>query len=92
MLQKSRAFVTRKRSSLAMSFAMILVLAVGAVALLAPVETFAKGPGGGRCGKCPCADTIVLPDGTECWLDFCHVVFGYPDCLWDCGYICPFPE
>lgn len=93
MLRRSREFVTRKRSSLAMSFAMMLVLAVGAVTLLAPVEALAKKPGGGggRCGDCPCVDPLVFPDGTECFLEACHLLYGYPDCLWDCHYVCPLP-
>ena len=93
MLRSSRAFANQKRSALALSFAMILVLVIGAVTLMAPVDAEAMGPGGGggRCGKCPCVDPFVLPDGTECYLDSCHLLFGYPECFWDCHYVCPFP-
>ena len=88
MLQRSNFFVKRNRSSIALSFTLILVLVVGAVTLLAPVDALAKKPGGGGgpCGQCPCPDF-----GPDCFLESCHLLFGPPDCLWDCHYVCPFP-
>jgi hypothetical protein len=31
----------------------------------------------------------VFPDGRECFLEACHLLYGYPDCYWDCHYVCP---
>jgi hypothetical protein len=68
-----------------------VVLVVGALTLVMTGDAVAKKPGGpGPCGECPCADPLVLPDGTECYLESCHLL--YPkECLWDCHYVCPFP-
>jgi hypothetical protein len=59
---------------------------LGAYAVLMPGEAQAKPPGGGSCGKCPCAPRVG-----NCVLDSCHLLYPAPDCLWDCHYVCPYP-
>jgi hypothetical protein len=72
------------------SIVLIAVLIVGVYALMMPGEAYAKKPGGGDCGECPCLEEIVIGD-LVCWLEACHLLYPYPDCLWDCHYVCPFP-
>ena len=72
------------------SVLLIAVLVFGVYALMMPGEAYAKKPAG-KCGTCPCLDEIEFPDGTVCWLEACHLLYPYPDCLWDCHYVCPFP-
>ena len=74
------------------SVVLVAVLIVGVYALMMPGDAYAKKPGGeNKCGECPCAEEIELPNGMVCWLDSCVVMVPYPDCLWECNYTCPFP-
>ncbi len=62
----------------------VALIAAGAYALLAPNAAFAgkgngKGGGGSEPPACGCAEVIVLPDGTPCFLE---------DCGFDCVYVC----
>lgn len=76
-----------------LGLAAVLAVGLGIYTTVASREVTAKPPGGGGgpCGNCPCVEEIVLGDGTVCWLESCHLL-DRKNCLWDCHYVCPFPE
>ena len=83
----------KRRTSGFVGALFLAVLAIGAYTLVFPSVALAKGkpPKPNKCGDCPCNPVLEFPDGTVCWLEACHLLYPYPDCLWDCHYVCPFP-
>ncbi len=60
---------------------LVVLMAVAFCAIVAPDAAMAKCKP--KPPPCDCPETIELPNGVVCYLDFCGPM--------DCGYVCPIP-